>query len=362
MFQPTRSTSKGAILLKKVPGTLQKLKTLLPWLVAIGILIYLFTIYPPAKIWQALQYVRLSTFIPFAVGYFILIYFADVYAMTRILKRFGFDVSLKSLLPARGATYLLMVLNYGAAQAGFAYYLKKTHRIPIWEALSIFFFIAVIDLYWIVTLALIGSFFQEYKIAGMELKNFVWGIAAAAYLLFAANYLFWRSPLLRSLEKKENRFLNWIRKKDIFRLFKEAVWTDYLHLAILRTPIHISLIISMYIVLLTFDVFVPFLHILGNMPLAFLVGTLPITPGGLGTANAVIIELLKPYLTGAMFAQAKITPAELLLAASLLWMFANYLLKVLFGAYCLKRVSKDLFKVDSKTEKNASPLGQNLLL
>lgn len=340
----------------------QKLKTLLPWGMAAGIFAYLFCLYPPGQIWKALQYVRLETFIPFAIGYFIWIFFVDVFALVRVLKRFGFKVPFKSLLPARGVTYLLMVLNYGAAQAGFAYYLKRTHRIPIWEALSVFFFIAVIDLYWVITLALVGSFFQEYEISGIQLKNFVWLVSAVAYFLFFLNYLFWRGPLYQKLEKKNWRVIHWIRNKDIFRLFKEAIWLDYLRLALLRTPIHVSLIISMYVVLKTFDVFVPFLYILGNMPLVFLVGTIPITPGGLGTANAVIVELLKPYLTGAMFETTKITPAELLLAASLLWMFANYALKVLFGAYCLKKVSKELFKATPQMEEKATHLGQNLPL
>ena len=341
---------------------MSKLKTILPWFVAAAIFAYLFYIYPPHKIWEALTYVRLEIFIPFAVGYFIFIYIADVFAMTRVLKRFGFKVPLKSLLPARGVTYLLMVLNYGAAQAGFAYYLKRTHRIPIWEALSIFFFIGVVDLYWVFTLALVGSFFQDYQLNGLELKNFVWIIAGAAYSLFILNYLFWRGPLYRRLENKKGRFLNWIRNKEAFRLFKEATLFDYLKLFLLRTPIHVSLIISMYIVLKTFDVTVPFLKILGNMPLAFLVGTIPITPGGLGTANAVIVELLNPHLQSPLFSQGVITSAELLLAASLLWMFANYLLKVLVGFFCLKKVSKDLFKVTPQIEEKTVNLGQNIAI
>lgn len=329
---------------------------------AAGIFTYLFYLYPPAKIWSALQYVSLKIFIPFALLYFVWIYFVDVYAMVSVLKRFGFKVPLTSLLPARGVTYLIMVLNYGAAQAGFAYYLKKKHRIPIWEALSIFFFIAVIDLYWVFTLAFAGSFFQEYQLGGIGLKNFVWGITAAAYAALILNYLFWRGPLYAKLEKKNWPVLNWLRKKDIFRLFKEAHWLDYLKLAALRIPIHVSLILFMYIVLWTFNVFVPFTQILGNMPLVFLIGTVPITPGGLGTANAVIVELLKPHLTSPLFDQGLVTPAELLLAASILWMFANYILKVLFGVICLKMVSKDLFQAAPKTEEKATHLGQNLPL
>lgn len=313
-------------------------------MVAVGIFVWLFRIYPPHKIWNALQYVRLSTFVPFAIGYFLLVYYVDILSMAKMLDRFGFKVGLKELIPARGVTYLMMVLNYAAGQAGFAYFLKKTHRIPLWESFSLFFFTAVIDLYWIITLAFAGSFFQTFQIGGIDLKKFVWIVAAVAYLLFCLNLFFWRGPLFKKLEGKNGALLNWIRRKDIFRIFKEAGFADYLRLAVLRVPIHVSLLISMYIVLRTFDVFVPFVQIVCNIPLVVLIGAIPITPGGLGTTNAAMVELLKPYLHGPVFKTGGITPAELLFAASLLWMFSNYFLKTVVGMFCLKRVSKKLFK------------------
>ena len=321
----------------------KSLKTIVPWLVAVLISVYLFSIYPPQKIWESLKYVKLTVFIPFAIGYFLFIYFIDILSMSRVLKRFGFEVGIKELIPARAVTYLMMVLNYAAGQAGFAYYLKRTHRIPLWEAFSIFFFITVIDLCWVITLAFIGSFFQNYQLAGVEVKNFVWIVAGAALFLMTLNILFWQGPLYKKLENKNWRLLKWVRSKDIFRIFKEATLRDYLKLAVLRLPIHISLIISMYIVLRTFDVFIPFIQILGNIPLVILIGTIPITPGGLGTTNAVMVELLNPYISGPLFERTILSPAEVLFTASLLWMFSNYLLKTVLGAFCLRRVSKELF-------------------
>lgn len=332
-----------------------KLKNILPWLVAAGVFGWLFYIHPPHKVWNALQLVHLPIFIPFALGYFFLIYFADVFSLSRVLKRFGFKVPMRDIWPARGVTYLLMVLNYGAAQAGFAYYLKRTKRIPIWEALSIFTFIGFIDLYWVFTLAFVGSFFQEYQIGALSLKWIIWGLAAAAVILFGFNLAFWRGRLF---PKKKWKILEWVRSKDIFKLFKEATLGDYLKVALLRTPIHVSLIFSTYILLQTFGTYCPFLPILGSFPIVMLVGILPITPGGLGTSNATMVELLYPYIT---FMEAShVTNQDLLLAASILWMVSNYLLKVLFGMICLKMVSKDLFKATPQAVGEAPGWGQNL--
>lgn len=319
-----------------------KIKKILPWGVAAAIFSYLFYIYPPHKIWEALQYVNLTIFIPFAFAYFLFIYTSDIFAITRVLKRFGYKVPMREILPARGATYLLMVLNYGAAQAGFAYYLKKKKGIPIWEALSIFFFIVVIDLYWVLTLAFFGSFFQDYEIQGIPLKTVIWFLTAVAFGVMALNISFWRGGLAKKIGGKKSKFVQWMYQKDLFKIFKEASLADYLKTAVLRTPIHISLIFSSYILIKTFGVDCPFLPILGSFPVVMLVGSVPITPGGLGTSNATMVELLSPHLSGPIFDQGIVSPQELLLAASLLWMFTNYSLKTLLGAICLKKVSKDL--------------------
>lgn len=318
-----------------------KLKILLPWFIAAAIFYYLFKIYPPEKIWNALHFVKLGYFIPFAIGYFIFLFYTDVFSLRFVLGRFDRKIPMKQLMPARGVTYLLMILNYGAAQAGFAYYLKRRHQIPIWDALSIFFFVMLIDLYWVISLSFVGSFFLTYQIKGVALKELIWMIAGGAYFSGLIFYLVLRGTLK---EGRQNFISRWIKEKPVFRVVREAKLKDILQLAMLRAPIHVSLLFSMYIVLRTFEVSVPFLQILGAIPVAVLIGTIPITPGGLGTSNAAMVELLHTSLKGPMFDAGLITPAELLLAASLLWMFANYSLKVLTGSFFLNKISSDLFK------------------
>ena len=121
----------------------------------------------------------------------------------------------------------------------------------------------------------------------------------------------------------------------------------------------------MYVVVKTFSCHIPFTKILSNIPLVFFIGTLPITPGGLGTTNAAMVELLKGYLTGPIFANGAVTPAELLFSASLLWMFGNYLLKIITGSVLMAFVSKKLFEPtpnepEEVVEKEAVHIGGNL--
>ena len=344
---------------------LSRVKHLVPWVMAAGIFGYLFHLYPPSQVWQALTYVNLPVFVAFAAAYFLFIFAWDSLVMQRVISRFSHKVRFGDILAARGATYLVMVVNYPASQAAFAYYLKRRYQIPIFEALGIFVFIVFLDLLWIISLAFAGSFFQDYSIEGVDLGHTVRIVACIAYALAFAWLAFWRRWPDRLLKRMHRPpLLQGLRDRKVFSIFNKARTLDYLRVAVMRTPIHVTIILSMYVVLHTFDAVIPFTKILGNIPLTFLVGTLPITPGGLGTTNAVMVALLSPYLTGPVFASGQVSPKELLFAASLLWMFANYSMKVIVGTFFLRRVHSDLFKPtkdvpEEKAEHEASHLGGN---
>jgi len=342
------------------------LKHIVPWVVAGGIFVYLFHLYPPSQVWEALKYVNIPAFVAFSLAYFFLIFFVDSWVMTKVITKFSHEVKFKDIFAARGVTYLIMVLNYPASQAAFAYYLKRRYDIPIFQALGIFFFIVVIDLMWIINLALAGSFFQEYNIAGVDLGHIVKMVALIAYVALFLWLAFWRRWPERLIGRHIRLpILEKLRKKKVFHIFDRATVKDYVVTAIQRTPIHFTIIISLYVILLTFHAHIPFTRILGNVPIIFLIGTLPITPGGLGTTNALMVELLNKYLTGSIFQNGKVTPQEILFAASLLWMFANYLLKVIVGFFFLHKVSKDLFRPTEEVpeevaEEEAAPVSGNI--
>jgi uncharacterized membrane protein YbhN (UPF0104 family) len=343
-----------------------KLKTVCPWLIAAAIFAYLFHKYPPAKVWQSLTYVNLLPFLGFSLFYFFFIYVIDAAVTGSILTKFTRKVALKDVVLARGVTYLIMVISYPASQAAFAYYFKRRYKIPIFEVLSTFLFIMFVDLWWIVTLAFVGSFFQDYTIGDVNLSRLVFTTVMIFYGVYIVWLAFWRRwPDKGFWEFITPKFIERQRKREIFDLFAKATMADYLRTAVMRIPIHFTIIISFYVVIRTFGCNIPFVQILSNVPIVFLIGTLPITPGGLGTTNALLVELLKGHLTGHVFKTGAITPAELIFSATLLWMFVNYLLKVITGTILMGFVSRKLFEPtedmpEDVAEKKSSPIGGNL--
>ncbi len=345
---------------------LNKLKTVGPWIVAAAIFAYLFHLYPPRQVWKSLNYVNILPFALFCIAYFFVIYLVDAAVTRYVIGRFTRRVPFKDVLIARGMTYLVMIVSYPASQAAFAYYFKRRFRIPIFEILSTFLFIMFIDLWWIVTLAFVGSFFQEYAIGGVDLSRMVFHVALAVYVTYFVWLAFWRRwPDDRLWNFVTPRFIEKQRRRKIFHLFESARLADYVRVALMRIPIHVTIIISIYVVIRTFRCDIPFTQILGNIPLVFLVGTLPITPGGLGTTNALMVELLKKHLTGDVFNNGLVTPAALLFSASLLWIFGNYLLKILTGTAFMGFVPRKLFEPTPEepeecVEKEAVHIGGNL--
>lgn len=322
-------------------------KKILPWVVAGLIFAWLFNKYPPQNIWNSLKTVNILALCLTAVGYFSIMFVLDTFSVTRVLKHFGHTESFIELLPARGMTYLIMVINYAAAQLAFAFYQNRKHGLPISEMLGIFGIIVVIDLTILSSLAFVSTFFTSwpFDVAGMNISSFVRLVTVAIYAGLAINILFWNGALGKI------GFLERLRTKDFFSVLCRAGVRDYISVALNRLPVHVFIMVGMYFAVRPFHAHIPFVAILSNIPIIFFIGSIPISPGGLGTTNAATVELFKPFVTSPLISQGVTTAGDLLFSFSLVWLFANYLMKALTGLICLRFTSKDLFKPTEKMKE-----------
>jgi len=325
-------------------------KKIFPWLVAAAIFAYLFNKYPIEHVWNSLKIMNIPYFCALAICYFVLMYFLDTFVITKILCHFGHEASFKELLPARGLTYLIMIINYAASQAAFALYQNRKHGLAMSEMFGIFGIIVALDLYILAVLAFVTTFFTTwpFEIWGMNIAYFVRAFTLVGIVLFALNLLFWRGAF------GNIKFLEKFRTKDFFSVLSRARLRDYVVVGLYRLPVHIFIMVGMYIAIKPFNATVPFVNVLSNIPIIFFIGVLPISPGGIGASNVALVELLKPFITSPLIAQGIATAGDLLLSFSLVWMLANYIMKAVTGVICLKFVSKDLFKTGGEKKEGQS--------
>ncbi|HPQ80361.1 MAG TPA: lysylphosphatidylglycerol synthase domain-containing protein [bacterium] len=335
-------------------------KKAFPWLVAAAIFAWLFHRYPPANIYNAMKYVNIPLFFTVAVLYFFVMFVIDTFSISLVLSRFGNPEGVRELLPARGATYLFMIFNYAAAQAAFAFYQYRKHGIPISKMLGIFGIVVVVDLLLLATLAFSTTFLTSwpFEVAGMNIAQFVRiftvaGVGGLVALILVAN------------AAADLSFVKRLRKFKLVDLLATTGISDYAYVAFARLPVHAFIMLGMYVAIWAFDAHVPFLKILANIPIIFFIGSLPITPGGLGTSNAALVELLKPFVEAPAITAGGVSPGDLLFSFSLAWMFSNYVMKAATGSMCLRFVSRELFRPTPETsapkaEEESVKIGGNI--
>jgi len=321
------------------------LRTAIPIIICILIFVYIFNKISPKQALDALTLSNIPLFILFALIYFFWIHAFDCYTIKHFISRFSVPITHKESWLVRGVSYLIMVINYHAAQGAFAIYFKKTHKAPLSKTLGTMAFISFADLILIFTSALIALSFTNIVYAGFDLRLFVLRLAPLIYIFYGLFILLWKNvdkPFVQKLTRY--RFLNWIIKHDLFLIFREAKFKDYLILYLLRIPIVFAVIGAYNLALYTFTAHIDWITLYLYNPIIMFVSTLPITPAGLGTTQFLTIEFFETSISSPLFATAIVAPASLLLASNLLWVLANQVTKTLFGAICLFWTRTDLFK------------------
>ncbi|MGH7830662.1 MAG: hypothetical protein ACREP8_10840, partial [Candidatus Binatia bacterium] len=119
------------------------LRNYLPWIIAAGLLYYLFRKTPPATVWANLKLANIPLFIGFGLLYFFLLMALDTWGLGRVLSQFASPVTFRELLPVRAVSYLLSILNYNAGQAAIAGFIKKNRGGSFFKSLGAIFFIAI---------------------------------------------------------------------------------------------------------------------------------------------------------------------------------------------------------------------------
>lgn len=228
---------------------------------------------------EAIARTNLPAFVGFAGLFSAALLLADVAATTRVYRRLG-PVRFEELLVIRAASYLPSIVNHHVGQAWLTYFLARAYRTPLARAAG-----ATLLVYATTLGALFVFLLSAYPLNG---GRTTWlgpalaavGAAALGYgaLLLARPGVLAARPLLAPLF--------------------EAGLGGHLDALAFRLP-HVGVqFLGAWVPFLLFGVDIPLGDALALMPVLMFAVTLPVSPQGLGTRDALAVALFSSYAPG----------------------------------------------------------------
>ena len=272
----------------------------LPWLVAAAILAVLIARLPRAQLLHAMaagpswKVALCST----AVGGAALL--ADVWATLAAFAATGVRCRWRGVLPARGATYLLGLLNFAAGQGGMGLYLHRAGVGPL-RVLGTLLFLFATQLGALAAVAAAGIATDAIA-AGAGGGLLAGSLPAPAGSLPA---LTGSLPLLAALAAAFALLLvvlAWrparLARRRVLAPAFAAGGAGFLRAAAARLPHALAMVAGLWLGLRLWGIALPLARGLVVLSVAVLVTALPIAPSGLGTLELALVGLTSAYAPG----------------------------------------------------------------
>ncbi|MBM4387933.1 MAG: hypothetical protein FJ088_09365, partial [Deltaproteobacteria bacterium] len=128
---------------------------ILPWIVTVALLAYLGATTDFQTMKEAFEKAH-KLYISLTVIFFVfLAFFFDTFCL-KFLGRLVAQIKYSEMLPIKGASYLLNIINYNLATGLMAVFLNRNKGVPIYRAFSMMIFLTYIDLVALSVLAFAG--------------------------------------------------------------------------------------------------------------------------------------------------------------------------------------------------------------
>lgn len=284
----------------------------LPWLVAIAILAVIAARIPFAAFRGAIAHgphVVLAT-VDLAVTAAVL--GTDSLATWIGLIALRLRRPLGHVLAVRGATNVLMLLNYALGQGAFGYYLHRTGVRPL-RAVGATLFLMGTNL---ATLLLVTA--VAWAIHPVDAGATLWWtlVIGCGGFVGYLGVIAWAPRFLAGREALAPLFDAGIR--------------GHLVAVAGRIPHAVAIVLGIWVAMRAWDIPVPFVTGVAMMPVVVIASVLPIAPAGLGTTQAAFVYFYAAYAPGATADER----AASVLAFSIVHFVYAWLASILIGLVC----------------------------
>jgi hypothetical protein len=256
------------------------LRRLAPWLAAAALLAAVFVRVDLAATARALARADWPRFAAAAVPFALVWLALDAAALARLVTRFHAPVAWREMLRLRGATYLLLVLSYDAAQAALALALSRRLGVPLLALGGTFLFWYAIDLGTIAALGSLGALALPGAL-GAALRP-----ALAGLLFLVAGALAGGAWLARA-----GRLPRPLAEAKLLATLRRFGARDAAEWALWRVLFYASFVAFAAVTLPAFGIRAPLPALLACVPVTLSLSALPITVAGLGSTQVAMLAL-----------------------------------------------------------------------
>lgn len=291
----------------------------LPWLVAAAILAVMvreIRLEPLREAFQHGAYVALSLYIVFEL---VITLPVDAYATREALDAAGIPRPFLEVMYARGASYLLGLLSYIAGQGGMGFYLVRT-GVPVARSAGAVLFLMIANG---IVLVLLGAAGLAVEMARGGLAGVPTGLLALTIAAALGGTVVY--GIVIALRPR------WLARYGLLAPLFEAGVRGNVRAVAARFPHMMLLAVLHWLAFRIWGIAVPAVPGLALNPIVLLLSALPVTPGGLGTTQALQVLFFSPWATGA----AGDDRAAAVLAFSLVHHVVNLVVQAAIGLACL---------------------------
>ena len=271
---------------------------LLPWAITLVCFGYLYTRLSGAAARDGLGLVEyltgifgrvawtswLGLMIPYSAFFFLI----DSLVVWRVVSWFNTPVRYTDILPIRGSSYILSIVNEQVGKGAMGLYLNRRYGVPGWEVGSSMIFIMFCEFFYLLGWATIGWSMRRGDLP--EVFGLIPWLALGALFFLVLWIAFFRGPLGKGFE---------LRDKPLFKSFREAGPLRYLTIVLLRSPALLAAVVVYTWALRLFGVEADFGQMLGYLPVIFFGAA---TPGPMRTVAITLWVILFPGNEGEMAA------------------------------------------------------------
>jgi uncharacterized membrane protein YbhN (UPF0104 family) len=253
------------------------IRNLLAYAIAIAIILFVARHTSIGALARSLYAANLRLFIPVCAAAFACWFLSETFLFAKLFSYFHGRTTFRELLLPNAAQYFLQIVNAVVAGSAMVFFINRRKGVSWMAGTCTMLFQVFIDFQVLAWMALAATLL----VPGFPL-SFPWYYPALVLGAIWLVTMFWLRGRPRS------RLGRWLYDRPSMASFREARLYHYVALMLIRAPIFVIQGFVLFLEMKSFRVHVPLSDVLAATPAILLLTSLPITPAGLGSEQAVL--------------------------------------------------------------------------